>query len=60
MTLDLEKNQEKEIKLSLLFKTKSSENSNFDYTKDDVYTVKHNFYDEKFFYCREKYQNTII
>ena len=61
MTLDLEKNQEKGIKLSLLFNTKSSENSNFDYTKDDdVYTVKHDFYDEKFFYCREKYQNNIF
>ena len=57
---DLEKTQEKEIKLSLSFKTQNFDEPCFDYSLGNVYNVNHDLEDEKLFYCRTKYQNNIF
>ena len=57
---DEEKIQQKIPKLCLLFKTRNSEKYFFDYCKEEVFTVNHETTEERYFYCRGKFNNNIF
>ena len=57
---ELGKEKQNYIKLCLLFKTRNSEKTFFDYVEEEVFRVKHETREEKSFYCRTKYDNNIF